>query len=89
MPCSDGGSYEEEERKRSRKATRAACDMRTIIRRAKLEKELTRETREWIAEHDEEDRIRIHLEEENGVREKTRKKALEKLTLDERRALGL
>jgi hypothetical protein len=43
-------------------ATRAACDMRTIIRRNKWESALTLETRNWIKQHDEEDARRIEEE---------------------------
>jgi hypothetical protein len=63
--------------------------MRTIIRRHDLEAELTTETREWIADHDAEDEKRIRQENENGIRERTKQNALNKLTLDERRVLGL
>lgn len=70
-------------------ATRAACDMRTILRRAGLECELTTETRSWIAKHDEADAKRIQEENQQKIRENTRLKALAKLTLEERRVLGL
>lgn len=70
-------------------ATRAACDMRTILRRVKLEHELTRETRDWIKQHDEEDAARIADEKASGIRESKRLKALAKLNLEERRVLGL
>ena len=70
-------------------STRAACDMRTILRRHGLEGELTVETREWIGIHDAQDARRIKIENENGTREKTRNAALDKLNLDERRVLGL
>lgn len=63
--------------------------MRTIIRRAGLEKELTLETRDWIKRHDREDAERIKYENEQGIREKARLRGLDKLTLEERRALGL
>jgi hypothetical protein len=70
-------------------ATRAACDMRTIIRRNGLENELTKETRNWIAKHDAADAIRIAEENAAGIRQKVKKQALDKLTLEERRVLGL
>ena len=70
-------------------ATRAACDMRTILRRAGFEHELTLETRSWIHQHDEADLIRIQQGIANGVRAQTRQRGLDKLTLEERRALGL
>ncbi len=71
------------------KLTRVSCDMRTILRRHGLECELCEVTREWIRKHDREDAERVKREEENGVREATRKRGLAKLDLDERRALGL
>jgi hypothetical protein len=70
-------------------ATRAGCDMRTILRRHNLESELTQDTRAWIAMHDAADARRIEIEKANGVRERTRLQALAKLNLDERRVLGL
>lgn len=73
------------------KATRAACDMRTIILTyaPQLSDELTVETRKWIKKHDEEDAKRIAEENANGIREQARQRGLQKLTLEERRALGL
>jgi uncharacterized protein YecT (DUF1311 family) len=71
------------------KATRAGCDMRTIIRRHNLEKELTVETRAWIKKHDAEDARRIAEENASGLREKVKQQALDKLSLEERRVLGL
>ena len=76
-------------RKEADKATRAACDMRTIIRRANLEHELTKETRRWIKQHDDEDARRIAEENAAGIRQSTKHRALDKLTLEERRVLGL
>jgi hypothetical protein len=70
-------------------ATRSACDMRTILRRMNLERELTGETRKWIEKHDREDARRIQEEEARGERQKVKKEALEKLTDDEKAALGI
>lgn len=69
--------------------TRAACDMRTILRRHGLEKELCEETKAWIQEHDMVDAIRLQSEREQAAREKIKEDALKKLNLDERRVLGL
>ena len=69
--------------------TRVCCDMRTVLRRMGLEGELTVESRKWIAEHDDWDRRRVAMEEARGERERVRQRGLDKLTLDERRALGL
>ena len=92
MPCrcdydvDDGASILKRE---ADKATRAACDMRTILRRNNLEGELTKETRGWIRQHDAEDAKRIAEENAKGIRQRTKQNALDKLTLEERRVLGL
>ena len=103
MPCSDGtppsGAYACEDtalRRSADKATRAGCDMRTILRRHALENELTVETREWIAQHDKEDARRIAQEIAAGERAVAKANAKRKysilmksMTLEERRVLGL
>ena len=96
MPCrcdymDDGCSSSNESyyKKEADQATRAGCDMRTILRRHNLEPELCAETREWIAKHDKADAKRIKEENTRGEREALRQKALDKLSLDERRVLGL
>jgi cell division protein FtsL len=76
-------------RRAADKATRAACDMRTVIRRHKLERWLTVETRSWIAKHDAADAKRIAKENAAGIRQRVKQRALDKLTLEERRVLGL
>ena len=83
--CDDSNKYEE----LANKATRAACDMRTILRRNDLEKELTSEAREWIAGHDKADEKRIKEETAKGFRELARLAAMAKLNLEDRRVLGL
>ena len=92
MPCRCDG-YEEMEsaaqREAAHRATRVACDMRTILRRHNLLQELTEETRKWIAQHDREDAKRIAEEDARGERERTKQRALKKLSLEERRVLGL
>jgi hypothetical protein len=90
MPCrSDGCETSNEYEEAADNATRAACDMRTILRRRGLEKELTVETRKWIKRHDKEDAERIAQENASGERERVRLAALDKLSLEERRVLGL
>ncbi len=69
--------------------TRVCCDMRTILRRAGLEEELAEETRAWIREHDDWDARRIAKETARNERAAARLAALGKLTMDERRVLGL
>jgi len=88
MPCRCEGPYEERF-DAADKATRAACDMRTILRRHGLEQELTRETRAWIKKHDDEDARRIAAENAAGIRQRVKQQALDKLSLEERRVLGL
>ncbi len=92
MPCHDEGAERESKHEvlgRLNHATRAACDMRTILRQHNLESELAAETRDWITEHDDWDRRRIAEEEASGVRTEARKAALDKLSMDDRRVLGL
>jgi len=98
MPCSDGSrcggiTYVDrdnpETKKRLDRATRAACDMRTILRRFGLEKHLAEETLEWIKMHDEQDRKRIALKKEQIWREEQRKLALAALTNEDKIILGM
>lgn len=92
MPCRYEENESHERNKLTRKLdhlTRVCCDMRTVLRRANQERELTAESRKWIAKHDKEDKRRIAREEATGERERVRLAALDKLSLDERRVLGL
>jgi len=91
MPCrcDDYGDSHGEAKELLDKVTRAACDMRTILRRHGLEYQLTLETCNWIAKHDAEDEARIAKEEAVGERMAARVGALAKLTMDDRRVLGL
>ena len=92
MPCMCEGADREESaivRKKADAATRAACDLRTILRRGGTESDLCEETRRWISQHDDWDRRRIEQENAAGIRQRTKEQALAKLTLDERRVLGL
>jgi hypothetical protein len=91
MPCHDPRNFETEHERRYEldKVTRAACDMRTILRRHNLLGEVTSETLAWVAQHDMVDAIRIAEEEGRGEREQMKRNALAKLNVDERRVLGL
>lgn len=91
MPCrcEDDGLDIIRLRDEANAATRAACDLRTILRRGGSERDLCSETRKWIKRHDEWDERRIAEENAAGQRQKVKQAALDKLTLDERRALGL
>jgi hypothetical protein len=93
VPCRCDDYYEDSPegwlRQSLNELTRFCCDMRTILRRHGLESELCAESREWIREHDYADAMRIKAEEERGERERMKQAALDKLTMDERRMLGL
>ena len=103
MPCScemysgEGYAIERDEcKKRADAATRAACDLRTILRRGGTEADLTEETRKWVARHDKADARRVREERAKGEREGKRRRAKRKydrlmrsMTLEERRVLGL
>ena len=97
MPCRcdypEDETLSKKERKQNKREldrlTRVSCDMRTILRREGLVPDLTQETRTWIKEHDKADAKRVIEEEARGVRQKVKQTALNKLTLEERRALGL
>jgi hypothetical protein len=89
MPCESYGMSDSHWKPAADAATRAACDLRTILRRGGTEADLCVSTREWIAQHDKEDAERKRVEERTNERERRRRAALDKLTLDERRVLGL
>lgn len=91
MPCRDDRDWGSDQgyKRRLDQVTRAACDMRTVLRKHELLGELCQETVEWIAEHDEADAERIRQEAEKQARENAKRTGLQKLTLEERRALGL
>lgn len=93
MPCRDDYPPTCNEdpglRESANASTRAACDMRTILRRHGLERDLTVETRQWIKKHDAEDAARIAQENAAGIRQRVKQQALDKLSLEERRVLGL
>jgi hypothetical protein len=92
MPCDCKGmeSFTEDKlRKELTAVTRVACDLRTILRRGGNESDLCPETRAWIAEHDAWDAERIAQEQARGERQRVKQAALDKLSLDERRVLGL
>jgi len=72
-----------------RLVTRAACDMRTILRQHSLLSKTTSETQRWIRAHDAEDAKRIAKEEAEGMRQRVKLEALKKLNMEERRVLGL
>ena len=90
MPCRcDYMDNESAYRDEADAATRAACDLRTILRRGGKESDLTPETRKWIKKHDVADTTRIKEETASGERQRVKQRALNKLSLEERRALNL
>lgn len=88
MPCSSDG-YPDDRDDKLNAATRAACELREALIRGWSLADLSIETRGWVAKHDMEDRIRERRDAVKNTEERIRKKALDKLTMDERRALGL
>ena len=95
MPCRYDGpnddTFDPKLRRELDALTRVSCDLRTIVRRhaPQLFNHLTEETLNWIKKHDREDEKRIAEEEARGERERVKRQALKKLTLEERRVLGL
>lgn len=95
MPCYD--SRDDLDRYESRReldeVTRVACNLVQYLRKMKLDpaviKDLDKETREWVKEHDEMDKERLEQEAADKRRKDFKKKALKKLNYKERVALGL
>lgn len=92
MPCRCEGYEDQRETDLWREAdaaTRAACELRTVLRGGGKESDLSDQTRKWIAQHDAEDAKRFGEEMAVLMKERAKKQALTKLTREERRALGL
>ena len=89
MPCESGPTCGDNYKPEADAATRAACDLRTVLRQRGSEYDLTPETRLWIAQHDKEDAARIEAEIKADTRRKAKQAALDKLSLEERRLLGI
>jgi hypothetical protein len=91
MPCHDPRDHVANSSLQARndQLTRVSCDMRTILRKHSLEHEVCSETIRWIHEHDRFDAERIAGEQRRNEREAMKQNALDKLTMDERRMLGL
>ena len=90
MPCRSDydGDSERALRKELERVTRVACELaRTVDSDVYLH--LNKETREWIVQHERADRERLKREREEADRLLMRKKALKKLTPEERRLLGI
>lgn len=76
-------------RKQADNATFAACEMRTVLRNNNLENKLSPRTLAWIKRHDEEDAKREREKRTEQSKADTKKSALNKLTKEEKIALGL
>lgn len=92
--------YEADLANEARRATRAACEMAALIRKkdAELPKghkailmfdKLSTKTRKWVRKHDAIDKKRILQEQAEKKRKDLQKKALAKLTKEERSVLNL
>lgn len=90
MPCSDGGPTQDSvdrERKRHDIQARLACAYCQFMEAAR--KPIPEWAREWWAEHQDADRVRLAIEQATERNRKLRMKAVAKLTPEERQALGL
>lgn len=94
MPCRDWSQSEvvvrddPEVRRRLDLATRVACTTLRSLRASEI-KHLPEEVQRWWAAHQEEDRRREAREAAERERKALKKKALDKLTPAERKALNL
>lgn len=92
MPC-EGPSAEETLGPELQRATRAACDVFKVLRThfprqwKEVKQCLHPRTLDWLKEHDELDARREKDERDEERRQTLRKKALAKLTKEEREAL--
>lgn len=89
MPCTSGSNFEEIAVNRDHLdiITRLACDRCRWLEGSGLE--IPHEAIQWWRRHKELDRARIEKEEREKRLAEIRKKAAEKLTKEEREALGL
>jgi hypothetical protein len=101
MPCSSGysdSSYSELKQELDI-VTRVACDLAKVFRsripdafkpnKGGDRTNVTTETREWVTEHDAQDKARIKRESLEARRERRIKSALSKLSPKEIKALGI
>lgn len=100
MPCDSGPSWDDELRARADAAAKAACEMALRIRTedAKMPKghkgitmfsRLSRETKQWVRDHDELDKDRRRREEKLRLKKDATRRALQKLSPKERKLLNL
>lgn len=91
MPCRDYSSDYDLSVERQRKVdklTRMLCTVLSAYNEAGIRK-LPAEVREWWREHQALDRQRLAAEEASRQRARLKKRALDKLTPEERKALGV
>lgn len=94
MPCYDERSSAEWQLKYNWKpsldaATRAACEAMTALENENMIGLLSREVRVWWEDHKEQDRERLAREKEERERKRLAKRARDRLSPKERKALGL
>lgn len=98
MPCNSGPSYvdySKVDKWRFEEVTRVACELaklvKDVMRRSNNppRQNLSKETRRWITRHEKIDRERIAAKKEKKKLRLLRKKALNKLSPREKKALGL
>ncbi len=92
MPCYDDRDHDNSQIiERLNLATRVACDLSNTIRRLSKNWDtmLAGETVNWIQQHDAQDAKRIKQEGEIEKAKQFKAKALAKLTVEERKALGI
>ena len=92
MPCSDGGGYHRDNHEREDMLARIACAALTELERLGQEDFIllqNDEVREWWAEHKEFDRLRQEQERKIQEMQRKRKEALDKLTPEEKKILGI
>lgn len=98
MPCYATGSAEgdarltaEEQYSAATEATRAACEMAKLLRSKgpKSFSKLSLQTRAWVEKHDKIDEERIERDLEETKRKSKIAKALNKLSTEDKEALGL
>ena len=90
MPCHDSREGDNSELlERLDAATKAACEMASVLRETPLVTLLSPQTRLWIKEHRRADDERLAVEREARRRKELRTRALDKLSVEEREMLGL
>lgn len=94
MPCNDWGSSGRgyyEDTSRVDKLARIACNLARAIEKHGLSVSVgtTKETQDWWQQHKRHDEARAKREQQERARQQERRKILAKLTLAERKAIGV